>query len=387
LDKTTLTFKKILRKFQILSVSKKYIVFDWIASSISFICTWYIYHESSDMESLGHNGWVLSLLTTSLFVSSAAQYYMMFRKQNLFYTYLYFLPIMIIEIIILSFLVQGIYLILISISLLSNVFFAAFRGSFMAKGEFPKAAICNILEQLLRLILIFILAISGLSLSKSLLLGSSIVYIALTTIVLLYKVYKKDYKETIFNKNGFKEAFKFAIVSVGIYILMNGDVLSLKNFSEIKGQFVLLKPWGQVFIVVLTPLINLFLWKLENNKSTKSIYLSVLALFLTFSFSGMFFGKEINILLFNKSDTSNVLIEIIIIEHLFIALILAILYRILDLKINYSKALQIVILSVLFLISIPYILSGNYVFLGYLGLYSILFVLYRKSLFIKNIFN
>ncbi|MEN8905069.1 MAG: hypothetical protein ABF289_03825 [Clostridiales bacterium] len=379
----TLTFKKILRKFKLLSVNNRYIVFDWLASSISFICTWYIYHESADLKSLGNNGWLLSLLTTSLFVSSAAQYYIMFRKQNIFLTYLYFLPIMLVEILILNFLVSGIYLILIAVSLLTNVFFAAFRGSFMAKGEFPKAAICNVLEQVFRFIAIIILSVLGFSLGKSLLIGSLIVYSTSTLVVLIFLLYKKEYKNIKLSTIGFKDSFKFAIVSMGIYILMNGDVLSLKNF-DIKGQFVLLKPWGQVFIVILTPLINLFLWNLENNKSVKGIYYTVITIFLGFSFTAVLFGQQINQLLFNKSNTSNLLSEIIIIEHLFIALVLAILYRILDLRVNYSKALQIVIFSVLSLVLMPHILEGNYIFLGYLGLYSILFVLYRKMLFINT---
>lgn len=377
-------FKNKFSKFDIFNIPKGYVILDWSGSAFSFFNTLYIYRQSKDITSLGNSGWILSLLMTSLFISGATQYYAMFKNKGIYTTYLTFFPIIIVEIMFLSIVTNGTSLILIAICLIANVFFSAFRGDLMGHGKLQTASIWYMLEQVLRLLFIIFLTNIGMIINEAILFSSTIVYISLALAIIIILIYKNiEFKVNISIEN-IGEAVWYSFVHIGIFFALNGDVLSLKNLSIIKGDFVLIKPWGQVLAIIFTPLINIFLLSIKNNNSTTKIKYAMGLVFTVYSLTAFFVGAPLTYMIFGKHVYSSLFILLVIIEHLFIVLIVTMLYRSLYLKENHKNIILIINSSVVIMFWIPFFFTNYNVVLGYILIYCSIFLLYSKTVMEKG---
>lgn len=365
--------KKIKRE-SLASNKKIYLLLDWTASGLAFLNTWYIYRSASNLRELGKSGWLLNLLLTSLFISGAAQYFSMFRSKGTFNTYIAFFPILVLEIIGLRFVVGGFYHLLISVSLLANVLFASFRGHLLGTEKMPQAALCNISEQGLRFIAIFVLIQMNVRLDIALLLNNVIAYIISTMAVLIYIIYHKQYEKIDINYKSFMETFWYSIIHILIYILMSGDVLALRQVSAV-GEFVLIKPWGQILIVMLMPLINIYLVNLKNKEKTKSILYMIAGIFTIYSVVGLVAGDYISRLVFGFSVSTTYYILAVVVEHFFVAFILVVVYKVLYENSYNLRVILSVIAGIIFIFVTAALDVGNYVFIIYPVVYSqVLFI-------------
>jgi hypothetical protein len=344
-------------KFKI-NKNSMYILFDWSASAISFLTLWYIYRSSKDIVELGYGGWLLNVFMTALFISSAAQYYAMFRSKGILNTYIQFVPILVIEIVILAFVVDFESLIIIGVALLSNVLFASFRGHLLGTNRMAEAAIGNIVEQLLRFAFLVILIKSNIQLSKALLLNNLLAYICTMLFVVVYVIVIIEYKSFKFYFD--KEVFWYAIVIAIINFIMSGDILSLKNTANM-GDFVLVKPWGQIFLVLLMPLINILLVKLKQRESYINILIMIAIIFVGYMGVGLVFGNSISRLVFGFEVSSSYHISAVILEHLFIGFILVLMYKSLSERIFEKKLIISIVFGLIVLFTSPMIVPGiNY---------------------------
>lgn len=335
---------------KIINRSSVYIVLDWAASGVSFLTLWYVYRSSRDITELGYGGWLLNVFMTALFISSAAQYYAMFRNKGVLNSYVRFLPILLIEIIFLAFVIDYGSLLIIAIALLSNVLFAAFRGHLLGTNRMAEAALGNIIEQLLRFGFLVLLIKSQIVLSKALLLNNLLAYICTMLFVVGYIIYIKEFRT--FKLSFDKDVIWYAVVVALINFIMSVDVLTLKTSSSM-GEFVLVKPWGQIFLVLLMPLINLLLVRLKEHKNVINILITISFTFIGYIGIGCFLGDSISKLVFGFRVSSTYHILAVIIEHLFIGVILVLMYQALFERIFKKRLFISIVVGLIILILSP----------------------------------
>jgi O-antigen/teichoic acid export membrane protein len=369
---------------------KVYVVFNWTASIVAFLSMMMIYRFSPSISAAGNNGWLLMLLNASLFVSAAAEYYVLFRNKEIVYAYMMFLPIIVIEILLLFWIVDFFIWVFISICIISNVFVAAFRGHFMAQRKLTMSSVITMCEQICRGILVMLFILFGNEITISIVVSSGIVYLFMASIVFIY-VFRKEPMElkiSVFNKENFMDGIKFSLVCLGIYFLMNGDALALKNvISELKGEFNLLKPWGQIVLTILMPFLNIFLIRMKHKEGVWQIVLIILTGLIAFVFIGYYWGMNLNECIFHKTLNSSKNLTMLIVEHFFIMCIVAFLYRLLDIKQPIGRLIMIVGFNIIGILMIPYFIQDGAIFFFYMVFYMVeVFVLLMIS-FLKKHFG
>ncbi|MFZ5596266.1 MAG: hypothetical protein ACOY31_04555 [Bacillota bacterium] len=357
---------------------KKYVFLDWSVSGINFLIVQVIYRYSSGMDSLGEAGWLLNLLTTSLFVSAAAQYLMMFRSRGIWETYFSFMPVLAVEIAFLSTQVPLDLWVLLSVSLIANLLFACYRGSLMSAGKLFTAAKWNLTEQVCRFCFLYGLILGGTIPGNALFLSTASAYIimgSVVTVLLFSSGIRPGFSMTGINYELFRDTFWFSFIHAGIYLATNVDVLALKHFPE-RNQFVLLKPWGQILFTALFPLVNVYLTKLKYNKKRESR----ITIFYIIGFSSVYsavmllFGRSINWFLFHKELSSTGLLLAVILEHFFLIFMVIKLYNILLMKGSRWHAAVLTASVIIPILLIPCLARGVAVYAGYVSWYIILFV-------------
>jgi len=317
--------KKTLIRFNLLSNQNIYVIIDWGASGLAFLTTWFVYQSSEDLTQLGYGGWLLNVLMTSLFISAAAQYYAMFRNETVINTFIRFLPVLVIESIVLGFILDFKGQLIVTAALFANVLFAAFRGNLLGNHKMAQGALCNAAEQGLRFIALVILVKSQVSFGTAILLNNLIAYFITASVVVVILIRKK---ETKISWRIDKQVFFYAGILVIINVLSSGDVLSLKNAAYV-GEFVLVKPWGQIFLVLLLPLINILLVKHKHKENYIGVLLFIVTMFVGYSSVALLLGGWISRLVFGFEVSSTLLILAVIVEHLAIGFILVVLYKML----------------------------------------------------------
>lgn len=362
---------KLVQKNKIISNQNLYVLLDWGASGVAFLTTWLVYQSSSDLTELGYGGWLLNVMMTALFVSAAAQYYAMFNNESVLTVYVKFVPVIIIEVLFLGTILDIKGQIIVGIALMANVLFAAYRGHLLGNHKMAQGAICNATEQVLRFTFLLLFLKKGMAYSTAILSNNLAAYVitALIVVILLFKT-KGLNLELKFDK----KIIFYAVMMIMINTLSSADVLALKRSSYV-GEFVLIKPWGQIFLVLVLPLINILLMRHKHKEKYGNIIALIGVLFLSYSAVALVAGKWISQLVFGYSVSSTWLIFLVILEHLFIGLILVVLYKMLHggkmILINVLPVL-ICILLIFMLPMTPLQINYFYVFPIILGIAAIL---------------
>lgn len=366
--------------------SRRYILTDWTAAGISSLSMLLAYRASESNSALGDVGWLLGLITASLFISAATQYYSMFLQSGVWKTYIAFLPVLFIESIFLLVLTDLPTSALISSSLAANVFFASFKGDLMGRGKFQEAAWWNVYEQLLRLLSLLFLLQRGTDPGRSLLLSMAAAYLlsAITAFavgvsgerrITLGVCSPKEFAEL------FKQAAWYALVHAGIYLVANADILALRQSQGI-WEFALLKPYGQLLFVAAIPFINIYLYRLkENKKDAQKILYVLLAIFLGYELIATVLLDYLNSCIFGKHYYNQLGVFVVILEHVFMALVTAMLYRcLMQCRGKGFMVVKVILSCLLPVLVLPLIATSNGVYIGYALCYITVFWLNRSLL-------
>ena len=341
-------FMRVMNTF--LEPDHLYILMDWFASGVSFLTMFALYRVSPNIEALGNGSWLLNAFTTSLFVSAAAQYYSMFRKTKAMETVIAFMPILILEGIILFFIMDFKYFIIIYPAVFLNAFFASFRGSLFGQGRMVFGAFLNMIEQVLRFSFFLALVYMSFSLEISILLNNLLAYVITTGMVFIF--FHKELKIKEISIKFDKTIIIYSIVFVVINLIMSGDMLLLKNTSWM-GSFALIKPWGQIIIVVSTPFINIILKKYLHKEPMGFVLILFATTMGIYALINIGFGDKISELVFGYSIESRLHIASVIIEHLFISIGIIMVYKmLLDERINVTFIISFMVTVIVFVLNI-----------------------------------
>lgn len=327
-----------------------YILMDWFASGVSFLTMFALYRFAPNIDALGNGSWLLNVFATSLFVSAASQYYSMFRKTKALETVVAFMPILILEGIVLFLMMDFKYFVVIFPAVFLNAFFAAFRGSLFGQGRMVLGAFLNMVEQVLRFAFFLGLVKLSFSLEMSILLNNLLAYIITTSMVFIF--FYRELKPKTLSIKFDRSIILYSIVFVMINLIMSGDMLLLKGTTWM-GSFALIKPWGQIIIVVSTPFINIILKKYLH-KEPMGFVLTLFAVTMgIYAIINIGFGDKISNLVFGYSIESRWFIASVILEHLLISIGIIIVYKmLLDEVINIKFIISFVLMVILFVINI-----------------------------------
>lgn len=368
---------KRIQKKNIINNQNLYVLLDWGASGVAFLTTWLVYQSSTSLNELGYGGWLLNVMMTALFVSAAAQYYAMFHEETVLEVYLKFIPVIIIEIMFLGTILDLKGQLIIGVALMANVLFASYRGHLLGNHKMAQGAICNATEQVLRFAFLLLFIKKGMAYGTAILTNNLAAYVISALVVVGILVKSKVEKPKLrFDR----QILFYALMMVMINTLSSADVLALKRSSYV-GEFVLIKPWGQIFLVLVLPLINIILVRHKHKEKYGNVIALIGGLFVTYSLVGLVAGKWISQLVFGYSVSSTWLIFLVILEHLFIGLILVVLYKMLHggkiILINVLPVLICLLLIFIFPMT-PLQLNYFYVFPVILGVAAIINIDYLR---------
>ena len=351
-----------------------YVLIDWMASAIGFLTVMIVYRTSDSTDHLGYSGWLLNLLTTSLFVSAAAQYYSMLRNQSLKSMYLAFLPIVIAEGLVLSLIVSPAECLLLVAILLLNVWFAIFRGRLMRDGWLMKGALWNFSEQLLRVASLLVLCYGFRISSDRALLYATVFAYATCSFSSLAVMLKSDRRSGFskLQKEDLAEIVQYSVIHMGIYLLSSLDVLVCKWYPERKAELVLLKPWGQALFVATTPFINLYLNRLRRRESARDVFQVWVLLYVLYLVGVFLFATPVSRLLFGH-EVSVWSALLLVIEHVFLSFVIAFFYRSLQKREGYGKIMLATVACAALMSMIPWIIPGKWAYAGFVLAYAFTF--------------
>jgi hypothetical protein len=340
-----------------------YLIVDGLTSAIAFLFLLVVYRYSPEGYELGQNAWMLNLITASLFISVAVQYFAMIRNINALQSYFAFLPLILIEAFILFWILPATDWLLVIVMLALNLFYQAFRGQLMSNGRLLLSSFGNLFEQILRCsALIYLIIVLNWSAASALLPSVIFSYIILfLTSVVWWLIHYASFEF----KNFFKPAFYYGCFYAGIYLITTIDILSLHHLPDLQVQYSLVKPWGLIIYTATVPFINIFLTRLKNQLPVR-YFLNAVFTFYGFYFIATFlWADEFNRLLFQKTLPSKAYTTLIIVEHIAISILSMLFHENIHHQKHLWKMVFTLISSSLIIYLIPYLLDGIYVYAAF----------------------
>ncbi len=305
-----------------------YVALDWGTSLFTFSFMVLVYRMSDGGGDLSHNSWLLNLITTSLFISMAAQYLAMLKRYSVLHAYCSILPVWAAESALLLLLVPLGQWILLVYLLAANLFYQCVRGYWMSSGRLAAAALAGLTEQVLRLSgLLVLLTVLEWDVSQAMIGSTAIAY----TLMLLFSlaVWFRQ-RSPIAWKPDFTGAWKYAAFYLGVYLISSADILSVRLQHGNGDLVALLKPWGQMIYTLSLPFINVLLSLWGQGRPSARWMLRIVLLYAAYWFGTMLFAGSVNALVFHHALPSRLFISLTVLEHICISAFSAVAQRLLQ---------------------------------------------------------